>query len=128
MARLDDQLARLAALPLAGLPAEWERVYKTPAPKLSVDLLRMGLAYRLQERALGALPKRVLKSLTAGSTVPSVKPGTRLIREWNGRTIDVLADGNCYIFDGERYASLSAIARAVTGTAWSDPRFFGLQS
>jgi len=71
---------------------------------------------------------------TVVSTLPSrirrdrkVKPGTRFLREWNGRMIEVIAmaDGR-YLYGGEIYRSLSAIARAVTGTRWSGPAFFGI--
>lgn len=57
---------------------------------------------------------------------PCVRPGTRLVREWNGRThvVDVTSDG--FTFDGKSYRSLSAIAKRITGAHWSGPRFFGL--
>jgi hypothetical protein len=58
--------------------------------------------------------------------VPALRPGTRLVREWNGRThaVDVGEDG--FVFDGKTYRSLSAIAKRITGAHWSGPRFFGL--
>lgn len=126
MAKLDQQLHRLAALPPADLPDEWQRVWKTPAPRLSPDLLRMGLAYHLQEKALGKLPARVARSIRAPSGAPSIKPGTQLVRSWNGRTISVVVSDNGYVFEGETYRSLTAIAKVVTGAGWSGPRFFGL--
>ena len=57
---------------------------------------------------------------------PKVRPGTRLLRDWNGRThaVDVVEDG--FVFDGKTYKSLSAVARRITGVRWSGPRFFGL--
>ncbi len=57
---------------------------------------------------------------------PTIKPGTRLLRSWNGRTIAVTAIEDGFLFEERRYRSLSAIAREVTGTGWSGPRFFGL--
>lgn len=59
-------------------------------------------------------------------TAPALRPGTRLVREWNGRThvVDVGEDG--FVFDGKTYGSLSAIAKRITGAHWSGPRFFGL--
>jgi len=71
----------------------------------------------------GESPKRPPSKPVAG---PSVRPGTRLVREWNGRThvVDVSEDG--FVFDGKTYRSLSAIAKRITGAHWSGPRFFGL--
>jgi hypothetical protein len=59
------------------------------------------------------------------AAAPAIGAGAHLVREWNGRTyrVEVLADG--YRMDGRAYRSLSAIARRITGTAWSGPRFFG---
>jgi len=58
---------------------------------------------------------------------PELKPGTRLMREWQGRTYDVLVLDDGFSWQGTRYRSLSAIARQITGTAWSGPLFFGLK-
>jgi hypothetical protein len=55
-----------------------------------------------------------------------LKPGTRLVRSWHGRTISVLVSEAGYVFEDRTYRSLSRIAREVTGAAWSGPRFFGL--
>ena len=129
MARLEEQLATLAAMPPVELAAEWERVHRAPAPKLAPDLLRISLAYRLQERALGGLSRasaKALRRVGKGGDAARIKPGTRLVRSWGGRTISVLADEEGFLFEDRRYGSLSAIAREVTGTAWSGPRFFGL--
>lgn len=128
--RIEEKLARLATLSPAELRAEWMHAYKVPAPKLSPALLRLGIAYRLQEKAYGRLPMRVARALTRPATSPArrIKPGTQLVRSWNGRTIDVLATDEGFLPDGERYRSLTAIARHVTGTAWSGPRFFGVNA
>jgi hypothetical protein len=58
---------------------------------------------------------------------PELKPGTRLIREWQGRTHDVLVLDDGFSWQGTHHRSLSAIARKITGTAWSGPLFFGLK-
>lgn len=128
MAGTKEELAALVALPASALPAEWQRVYKTSAPRLSPDLLRRGIAYRLQERAYGKLPAKVAREIAAAGRKkePGVSPGTRLVREWNGRTIDVITTEEGMIWEGRTYRSLSAIAREVTGTPWSGPRFFGI--
>ena len=113
----------------ARLKQEWERVYKEPAPNLSADLLRLGIAYRLQEKALGRSPRAVLSQLQAEVRTgqPSIKPGIRLVRSWNGRTVSVEAQKDGFVFEDRVYSSLSAIAREVTGAHWSGPRFFGLR-
>src|SRR5204862_1483172 len=58
---------------------------------------------------------------------PELKPGTRLMREWHGRTYDVLVLDDGFSWQGTRYRSLSSIARKITGTPWSGPLFFGLK-
>lgn len=130
MSKLDLALTALEDMPAAALRQEWGRVYRTPAPNISAELLRLGIAYRLQEKALGSLPrasKRVLEQAAVNRpTGPVIKPGTRLIRDWQGRTISVLVEEDGYLFENRRFRSLSAIAREITGTAWSGPRFFGL--
>ncbi len=126
MTRLAEQLDRLAALPPAALADEWMKLWKAPAPRLSSDLLRLGLAYRLQEKALGKLPARVARALQSPSSAPSIKAGTQLVRSWNGRSIAVLVTDDGFLFENRAYRSLTAIAREVTGAGWSGPRFFGL--
>ncbi len=99
----------------------------------------LALAYRLQEKAFGGLRKSIRRELirlaaefqSTGSIsvapTASIKPGTKLIREWRGRIheIEVLTDG--FAWSGRRYRTLSEIARTITGTRWSGPRFFGLE-
>lgn len=109
------------------LKQEWERVYNEPAPNLSADLLRLGIAYRLQEKALGRLSRASASELHAGRAGrPVIKSGTRFVRSWNGRTVSVEAQNGGFVFEARVYPSLSAIAREVTGAHWSGPRFFGL--
>lgn len=100
----------------------------------------MPLAYRLQEKAFGGLKKSNRRELSrlaaefqstgsiAMAATAGIRPGTKLIREWRGRTheIEVLTDG--FAWSGRRYRNLSEIARSITGTRWSGPRFFGLES
>src|SRR5206468_814524 len=93
----------------------------------------------MQEVALGGLrpePQRQLRQIaqelkqTGGVAKrfrPQPKPGTRLIREWQGRTHEVLVLDDGFSWQGAQYRSLSAIARKITGTAWSGPLFFGLK-
>lgn len=119
------------------LKTEWARRYGAPAPGLSADLLRLGIGYRLQEAKLGGV-SRVTRSLLrqmAARTGEGVEkrpmprkltPGTRLVRDWHGvgHTVTVLEDG--FEYDGRHWKSLTAIARAITGTHWNGNRFFGL--
>jgi len=103
-----------------------------PPKSLSRPFLRRILAFELQARRHGGLPAAVARQLAriaAGEDrpkTPGLRPGGRLIREWNGVThvVEVTAEG--YLWRGTRHRSLSAIARAITGAHWSGPRFFGL--
>lgn len=128
MTKLEDRLAALAIMPRSKLKQEWERAYSEPAPNLSSDLMRLGIAYRLQEKAHGGLSRASVFQLSeARGGQLTVKPGTRFVRSWNGRTVSVEAQTDGFVFEDRRYQSLSAIAREVTGTNWSGPRFFGLR-
>ena len=137
MARVKNPLAKLATLPRAELRAQWSEAFGSAAPSLPEALLRMALAYRIQEKRGGGLPVAVAKALKRAGAgggvatappVPVLNPGARLVRSWNGRTIEVLVTEDGFLFADQRYRSLSAIARAVTGAAWSGPRFFGLNA
>ncbi|WP_347310005.1 DUF2924 domain-containing protein [Defluviimonas sp. SAOS-178_SWC] len=129
------RLADLETLDRAALLAAWSQLFGSPAPKkISRPLLLRFLAFELQARERGGLPKSVLADLAraaragkpAHSTAPRLKPGGRLLREWNGITnvVEVTSEG--YLWRGTTHRSLSAIARAITGAHWSGPRFFGL--
>ncbi len=139
MTRLAETLNGLAAMPPAALRAEWRRLYREPAPELSLDLLVRGIAWRLQEKQHGGLTPAVERELarSAGQGTPPSQPcapasvrlrsGTRLVRSWNGETYSVLATDDGYLMGDQTYASLSSIAKAITGAKWSGPRFFGLR-
>jgi hypothetical protein len=100
------------------------------------------LAYKLQEQAYGGLKpdvKRRLRELAATfsretkkggrqfTVTTRIKPGTRLIRQWEGKTHQVMVIESGFEYNGEQYKSLSVIARLITGTRWSGPMFFGLK-
>lgn len=113
----------------------WVEAFGSPPPPyLSVGFLENALAYEAQCRAHGGLPvamKKVLSKIAEGEPVAEasksrLRPGAHLVREWNGRSyqVEVLAEG--YRMDGRSWASLSAIAKHITGATWSGPRFFGL--
>lgn len=140
MIDITGELARLEELTLFELRAEWRRVHRIQPPKtLSRDLLMRGITYRIQERSLGGLSKSLLRKIgTASANDPvggrrrpalpiAIKPGTRLIREWQGVTHTVLVQANGVEWQGRHYKSLSVVARAITGAHWSGPRFFGLR-
>ena len=139
MTRLEKDLAALAAMSPAQLLARWTEIGAEAAPSVPTPLLRRLLAQRLQEKRHGRLPLLVARELEraattgcAGTPQPARKQveltvGTRLIREWNGRTIAVEVREEGFLWDEQNYHSLSESARAVTGAHWSGPRFFGIQ-
>jgi Protein of unknown function (DUF2924) len=135
-----EALARLPNLDLGELRQQWRALYKAEAsPHLSRELLVRAVAYRMQEVALGGLrPGRRHQLLRIAQQFkqtgaanapprPELKPGTRLMREWQGRTYEVLVLDGGFSWQNTRYRSLSALARKITGTAWSGPLFFGLK-
>lgn len=110
----------------------WTKLIGRPPPeRLSRSMMARILACELQWRACGRSRAQMLSKLdraiaAAGSTKPKAAAGARLVREWNGRrhVVDVIEDG--YLWRGERWRSLSAIAKEITGVKWSGPRFFGV--
>jgi Protein of unknown function (DUF2924) len=135
---IEGEIARLRVLDLEGLRREWRRLYHREPPRISRDLLVLGLGYRLQEIAQGGLSKAARRKLqtiakalrTNGRVGPapslSLKPGARLVREWGGRTHTVTVTEDGFEYAGENYPSLTKIAQKITGAHWSGPRFFGL--
>jgi hypothetical protein len=134
-----EALARLPELDLGELRQQWRALYKAdPSPHLSRELLLRAVAYRMQELARGGLRperQRRLRQIAQGLNTgelrrrarPELKSGTRLVREWQGRTYEVLVLDDGFSWQGAHYRSLSALARKITGTAWSGPLFFGLK-
>jgi Protein of unknown function (DUF2924) len=135
-----EALARLTELDLGALRQQWRALYKADAsPHLSRELLLRAVAYRMQEVAFGGLrPERqrqlrqIAQQFNETGKIrrrarPELKPGTRLVREWQGRTYEVLVLDDGFSWQGAQYRSLSALARKITGTAWSGPLFFGLK-
>jgi len=135
------RLAALKTMPMPDLKAEWRTLFDTEPPPFNRRALENRLAYRIQELAYGGLKPETRKRLEAlGDIYDSdnvatrrirhdARPvvGTRLIREYQGveHTVTVLADG--YEWQGRPYRSLSAIARAITGTRWNGLVFFGIK-
>lgn len=132
-------LDRLEELSIAELREEWARCHGAPNPNLSSDLLSLGIAHRLQENRHGGISretKRILLQTSRSETVASERsasplqrkltPGTRLVRDWHGvgHSVTVLETG--FEYGGKPWRSLTAIAKAITGTHRNGPRFFGL--
>jgi hypothetical protein len=135
-----EALSRLPTLEIGELRQQWRALYKAEAsPHLSRELLVRAVAHRMQEVAVGGLRpvrQRQLRQIAqqfketgAANTPPrpELKPGTRLVREWQGRTYEVLVLDDGLSWQGTHYGSLSAVARKITGTPWSGPLFFGLK-
>ena len=137
---LDERLRTLTTMDIAALRAEWRRLYRvSPPPRLRRDLLTRGIADRWQETALGGLPSALRRRLlalaeggqdedavTRAQPAPRLRPGTRLLRAWRGRTMSVTVTDDGFLFEDRHYTSLTEVAKAITGSHWSGPRFFGL--
>jgi hypothetical protein len=133
MEKLQDELAALATMSSAQLRDKWLKVTNERVPKVSPSLLRLALAYELQAKALGGLSRTTqqrLAQLGAAKTRTSLaKPGMRLVREWNEKThIVVIGESGTIVWNDREWRSLSEVARAITGTRWSGPAFFGLKT
>ena len=140
MSNLETTLAAIPKISASELANCWEALGRGTAPRVPLRVLQRLYAQFLQEQAFGGLSAEALEELAAvaakagkGKTPTPPPPrqlmltaGTRLVREWNGRTISVDVQGESYIWNDQHYGSLSEIARAVTGTRWSGPRFFGV--
>ena len=139
---VEGDIVALDAMDSRALRVRWREVYGTePPPKIQSGLLRLAVAYRIQEKAFGGL-KPIAKgqmqshmALAKGSADATTSarrkagrltPGTQLMREWNGATllVEVVDDG--FRWKEKTYRTLSAVAVAITGTKWSGPKFFGL--
>ena len=141
----DTVLARLAALktaPTPDLKRQWRDLFATEPPPYNRRFLESRLAYRIQELAYGGLKPETIERLEAlGEQLAQGKgltrgfdaedrpiAGTRLIREWQGVEHGVTVRDHDYEYQGRPYKSLSAVARAITGTRWNGWVFFGLKN
>ena len=112
--------------------ADWERAFGAPPPRyVSVVFMKKALAYQAQCKTSGGLPastRRALRKIASAKSVDTagISTGAHLVREWNGRTYQVEVGEGGYRMDDRLWPSLSAIAKHITGTTWSGPRFFGL--
>jgi hypothetical protein len=141
---LEDEIAHLRDLDLSGLRARWRSVFRRKAPDyLRRHLLYRMIAYRLQAERLGDLDRDTQRflarvatgtrdgdELQPGGNHPSrhgLRPGTILVREWDGKPQRVMVLDKGFTWNGTAYGSLTEVAFAMTGTRWSGPRFFGLR-
>ncbi len=128
-------ITSLGPADLSTLRSWYEEIEGKPAPpSASAEFLRQHLAWHLQaaqqELHPASLRQRLLKKSQAKSLHhrDQAQPGTRLIREWQGVTYEVTVLKDGYLWQGEKYRSLSQIATSITGTRWSGPRFFGIKT
>jgi len=137
-ASVATQLQALEQMSYHALREAWRRWYRVEAPpRLSAGVLRLGVAWKIQEQAYGGLDAWTRKRLqelgqalerdgTITRARSSLKPGSTLIRSWNGTTHTVRVEEEGFTWQNKRWRSLSSIAREITGARWSGPRFFGL--
>jgi hypothetical protein len=137
---LAAEILSLSKLDIDKLRERWKAIYgKAPSGEIGRSFLTRAISYRLQERVYGGLKpstsrllaRAVEETATGASKKPQTRmaqSGTILIREWRGTAhrVTMLDDG--VSFNGKRFRSLSEVARAITGSRWSGPRFFGLRS
>ena len=126
--------------------AELKTLFKTlferpPPSRVGRAFLTINIAWEIQAKEHGRLSPRLRRKLetlarkfekdpnfSPFDNKPNIKPGTRLVREWNGRPHAVTVTESGFEYEDEEYKSLSVIARTITGTRWSGPAFFGLKS
>jgi hypothetical protein len=130
-----SEIAHLNDLPRASLIESWVELHgSTPLKTMTKGLLVRGIAYEMQAQQIGGLTpaeKKELVELAQGRRNPNPgapKTGTRLYRSWQGITQEVLVLKEGYAWRGTTYGTLSQVARAITGTRWSGPRFFGIKA
>ena len=125
-----SEVQALEGMDLEGLRSEWRRRYGAPPKLRSVDLLRLSLAWRIQSAAFGGLDaaaRRRLRDQGGVGRSDHVSQGARIVKDWRGRSIVVERTAEGYLWEGKRFASLSAAALAITGVKRNGPLFFGLR-
>jgi len=132
MSKLDDQLAELEELSKEDLRNRWAKLTCGPVPKVSEQMLRLAVAYELQVKALGGLSRKATQRLeqvaAAKSVTTDIRPGMRLAREHGGKVhVVTIGETGEVLWNEREWRSLSEVARAITGTRWSGPAFFGLK-
>ena len=136
-AQIEAEIDQVRSLGLAALRKRWTIMFGAAPPAgLTKDIIARMIAYRIQEEVFGGHEREVVRLLdrlvrgekSAVELNRRLKPGTVLVREYGGErhTVTIVPDG--YVWRGTTYPSLSTIARAITGTTWSGPRFFGVRN
>ena len=133
---IEAEIDRVRSLGIDSLRTLWRTTFRSsPPPAFSKDILARFLCWHIQEQAFGGLDPKTAKHLgsfargdrSRADRPRRLKPGTVLLREYHGERHTVTVVANGYVWREATYASLSIIARAITGTAWNGPRFFGLR-
>jgi hypothetical protein len=136
---VEVELSLLSRARISELRKKYRRIFnKVPPPAFGPDLLRRTIAYRIQERVYGGLNASIRDELRSmvGTVAEKarrrlsprrIKPGSILVRDWNGCTYRVTVTSSGFLYRGREYSTLSEIAREITGTRWNGPRFFGLR-
>jgi len=132
VAGLNQALRDIAGMSRTELQDRWAKLTGRPVPKLSIAMLRLALGYELQARAKGGLSRAARQQLDGSDNTRlramPLAPGLRLVREWQGKVhVVTVDDAGAIHWNGQRWKSLSEVARAITGTRWSGPAFFGLK-
>ena len=131
VSELDAEIRSLETLGLKDIRVLWAARIGPPPKLRSEELLRLMLAWRLQAEALGGFPSGTRRLLARrGAIAPegrALGDGAILRRDWQGRRIEVVVEADGFRWEERTSPSLSAIARAATGTRWNGPRFFGLR-
>lgn len=135
-----QEVTRLLTLDPKALHQKWRAFFgDNPSPRLGRSFMIRALAYEIQERAFGGLKpssRRMLYRIAEGGVETALQSvqkrrataGTVLIRQWRGTSHRVTVHERDVVYRGRRYKSLSEVARTITGTRWSGPRFFGLKT
>lgn len=138
--RIAAEIKKLEELPTAQLKARWHRKWPVQLPKqVSRELLVLSVGWELQAAEFGGLPRELQRQIDTlagdlkrtgkidGNAPTRIKPGTRLVREWQGERHEVTVLEKRFAYKNKQFDSLSEIAREITGTRWSGPVFFGLK-
>jgi hypothetical protein len=134
-AAIDAEVNQIRSLGIDALRRRWRMIFGAIPPKgLTKDIISRMIAYRIQEEAFGGLQRETVKQLDrlargekTNELNRRLKPGTVVIREYDGERHNVTVVPNGFSWRNTTYPSLSAIAQAITGTKWNGPRFFGLR-
>lgn len=130
---IEAQVAALEAMSPETLRQRWSALTGRPVPRVGPSMLRLALAWEIQAKAYGGLPRKLttrLDQLGRGLTQTTpTRAGMRLVREWGGKThVVTVGEDQVIRWEARAYRSLSEVARAITGTRWSGPAFFGLKA